>query len=249
MQLLSNIKSYFENIYLRKLDYASGREFTEDYLKRANPGTTFLDAGCGQGNIRDLLPEDVRYIGIDFFEGDNCEGYQGWQHRPDIVADLHCLPLRDSSCDTLVLLHVLEHLHSPQKAISELARVMKPGARLYIAVPFLHQLHHQPNDYYRFARYSLEHLFKSVGLTTVSIRPTGGYFRSLAHILGRFIPLYKSKKWFIQLLLFPLVMWILFLRWTISSFEYPLDLLDNKQELTCGYLCIASKTIANNVNA
>lgn len=223
------------------LGYASGKQFSDAYIQKAVPGTTFLDAGCGEGKVRDLLPKEVHYVGVDIFQGENSAGYHAWTHRPTIHADLHQLPLSQSSCDVVVLLYVLEHVQSPQKVLGEIARVMKPGAMLFAAVPFVHQVHHAPNDYFRFTKYALEHFFRSVGLTTVSIRPLGGYFRCLGNFLEYFMGLYKDIGWSRRIVLLPLLFWIAVLKYAIKVLEYPLDMLDKSQEFTSGYLCVVRK--------
>ncbi len=85
----------------------------------ANPPST-LNVGCGQIRIADS-------IGIDF--------------DPETVADvIHDLevfpwPFPDRSFDRIVCSHVLEHLRAPWRAMRELTRLARPGARVEIATP------------------------------------------------------------------------------------------------------------------
>src|SRR3990172_4455940 len=106
-----------ERKYLVDLGFASGKEFTKEIIDSVVVGGVFLDAGCGESKFRNLLPDDVQYIGIDVHDGQNREEYEGWHHKPTIVADLHDIPLSSSSCDTVILLHVLEHVQSPQRVL------------------------------------------------------------------------------------------------------------------------------------
>ena len=53
----------------------------------------------------------------------------------DIQADITNLPLENDSFDLIVCLHVLEHVLVDEKAISELFRVLRPGAKALIQVP------------------------------------------------------------------------------------------------------------------
>ena len=235
------LREKLSHIYLDTLGYASGKEYTDAFIQRATSGTVFLDAGCGEGKIRKLLPDGVHYIGVDVFQGESAVGYAGWEHKPDVLADLHQLPLKDSSCDVVILLHVLEHVQSPQKVLNELARVMKAGATLVIAVPFVHQLHHVPHDYYRFSKYALQDLLDHTGLRVQSIRPSGGYFRCLENVLSYFTVIFKSSSLIAKLVLAPLWVWIIALNRVVRIFEYPLDMLGGAQEFTAGYLCLALK--------
>jgi len=45
------------------------------------------------------------------------------------------LPYKDNYFDVVTLFHVLEHVDSEKKAISEVTRVLKPGGTLYLASP------------------------------------------------------------------------------------------------------------------
>jgi SAM-dependent methyltransferase len=238
---LSTIRSKLEDIYLNRLGYASGKQFTETYIQQTQPGMVFLDAGCGEGKVRRFLHEEVHYIGIDLWRGKNPVGYQGWEHRPSVLGDLHHLPFADKSIDTVILLHVLEHVRGPEQVIREIARVMKSGGKLFLAVPFIHQVHHAPDDHHRFTRYALEQLFLSSGLNVLSIRPQGSYFRVLGKLFKDFSLLYKNRTVWRKIMLFPIFVFILFFRKVITLLEYPLDILIDAPEFTVGYLCIVQK--------
>jgi ubiquinone/menaquinone biosynthesis C-methylase UbiE len=47
------------------------------------------------------------------------------------------MPFSDNSYDLVFLIEVLEHVHNPQKALSEIYRVLKPGGTLIFSVPFI----------------------------------------------------------------------------------------------------------------
>ncbi len=76
-------------------------------------------------------------------------------YNADIVGDIHDLPLADNSLDGVICLAVLEHVHNPIRAMEELYRVLRPGGKLLIYVPFLFYYHshgdgHDYGDYWRF---------------------------------------------------------------------------------------------------
>jgi demethylmenaquinone methyltransferase/2-methoxy-6-polyprenyl-1,4-benzoquinol methylase len=49
-------------------------------------------------------------------------------------ADVMSLPYEDQSFDVVMAAHVLEHLPDPQRALSEMIRVLKPGGMVFICV-------------------------------------------------------------------------------------------------------------------
>ena len=54
----------------------------------------------------------------------------------DVQADLTALPFPDAVFDWVIANHVLEHIPDDGAAIAELARVLRPGGRAVIMVPF-----------------------------------------------------------------------------------------------------------------
>lgn len=54
----------------------------------------------------------------------------------DVRADLTALPFADAGFDWVLASHVLEHIADDGAAIAELARVLRPGGRAVIMVPF-----------------------------------------------------------------------------------------------------------------
>lgn len=67
----------------------------------------------------------------------------------DIIADGHLLPFKDETFDAVISEAVLEHVQSPNRVVSEIYRVLKPGGYICIAVPFLQGYHASPHDYQR----------------------------------------------------------------------------------------------------
>ena len=96
-----------------------------------------LDVGCGSG----WLAHQCTDFGASVFAIDiGIEGVRGARDRyTDVryyqVGDLYSLPFVDEKFDALVLSEVLEHLEDIPKALSEAARVLKPGGRIIVSVP------------------------------------------------------------------------------------------------------------------
>jgi 2-polyprenyl-3-methyl-5-hydroxy-6-metoxy-1,4-benzoquinol methylase len=51
------------------------------------------------------------------------------------ASDLHAVALRSETFDTVISCESIEHLERPDLACEELARVLKPGGRLYLTTP------------------------------------------------------------------------------------------------------------------
>ncbi|GAB4394315.1 MAG: class I SAM-dependent methyltransferase [Kiloniellaceae bacterium] len=78
---------------------------------------------CLEPRLR-ALP-NLRYRSLDLFDP-----------AADVQADLCDLPFAAGDLDLILSSHVLEHLPADGPALAELARVLRPGGRAVIMVPF-----------------------------------------------------------------------------------------------------------------
>ncbi len=107
--------------------------FASAIREHAAEDQVMLDAGCGSGRVfRYDLPSRPRLIvGVDL-TGEP----RGNPNIDDAArADLARLPFPNETFDLVISSHVAEHLTKPEAVFAELARVMKPGARLLILTP------------------------------------------------------------------------------------------------------------------
>jgi SAM-dependent methyltransferase len=95
-----------------------------------------------------------------------------YRARPDLFADAAYLPVADSSADTVVILEVLEHLRFPGDALREIARVLRPGGRLLLTMPFLYPVHDAPHDYQRYTVHGLIREMENAGLDVENVQPS-----------------------------------------------------------------------------
>lgn len=97
-------------------------------------GLRVLEVGSGYGDILIYLKSrgcDV--LGIDLSEAAAKKGAEaGVEIRVGNLADMN---LPAASFDVAILCHSLEHVPDPNVELAELARVLKPGGRIHIAVP------------------------------------------------------------------------------------------------------------------
>ncbi len=70
----------------------------------------------------------------------------------DEIVDAHELPYKDDSFDTIIAIEVIEHLHSPNKAINECYRALSENGTLICSIPFMFHVHGDPNDYQRLTK-------------------------------------------------------------------------------------------------
>ena len=96
--MLNARRRELEHSYLVKQGFGSGAEFNEQLVSGLKAGDVVLDAGCGEGGLKQLLPEEVSYIGLDRYIGAQNNEYSSWQMRPSVLGDVHQLPIATGVC-------------------------------------------------------------------------------------------------------------------------------------------------------
>ena len=105
-------------------------------------GAKVLDLGCGEGrHVHHLtMRDDIVSIGLDLNPDDVFKARDAWADMFDrainlTVGDAMRLPFADNEFDAVICSEVLEHLPDWHGAMSEIARIAKPGARIALSVP------------------------------------------------------------------------------------------------------------------
>ena len=97
-----------------------------------------LDIGTGTGRVLELLAPRIRHgLGVDASKAmlalaRSRLAQPGLAHCAVRLADMYRLPLADASFDTAVLQMVLHYAEDPAGAVTEAARVLRPGGRLIV---------------------------------------------------------------------------------------------------------------------
>ena len=155
----------------RLLDIGAGLRIDARYGNRVNPANAWIAA---------LLKKNgVAYVVLDYVD----------TYHPHIVGDIQDLPLPDNSEEGIACLAILEHVENPFKSFAELYRVLQPGGKCLLYVPFLYYYHAEGSyykDYWRFTRDSLQVLTKP--FSQVEIHNVRGAFETWIRLspLGRF---------------------------------------------------------------
>lgn len=124
-------EAFYERQY-RGTDYAANdareeetvalREFIELYGLGDKP---VLEIGCGRGAFQHLAKH---WFGLDL-----APLAGAFVQRPFVAATAEALPLRSESFSGVWTITVLEHVADPERALQEIARVVKQGGVAYLA--------------------------------------------------------------------------------------------------------------------
>jgi SAM-dependent methyltransferase len=134
----------------------------------------------------------------------------------DIVGSVEDIPSEDNRFALIITQEVLEHVENPFRAVQEIARVLKPGGKAYVQLPFMIGYHPCPKDYWRFTHEGIVQLAEQSGLrcieTGVSVGSATGFYRILVEFLAILFSLpvkqsYRGFKAIFSLLFYP-VKWL-----------------------------------------
>ena len=194
-------------------------------------GQIALDAGAGRAQHGRYFAQG-RYLALDSGRGDPSWDYS----RLDVRGDLERLPLRDAAIDRILCMVVLEHTRDPRRVLSEFARVLKQGGRLFMVVPFLWEEHQAPHDYFRFTRHGLRSLMEGLPFRIELLEPVGGIFWVCARRCVNLLALLQGGwRWVLFVPLAP------FLGLLLPVALYFLDGLDRDKSFTLGFRVRAVK--------
>lgn len=104
-------------------------------------------------------------------------------YRPDVVADVTQLPLREASVDRVASNSLFEHVSHPHRIIRESFRVLRPGGVMVVVMPFVIKRHGYPHDYVRLTPQFFQRACREAGFSQVVVDEdaSSGLFNVLHH--------------------------------------------------------------------
>jgi SAM-dependent methyltransferase len=154
----------------RTLDLQAASAWNDLKVELPHAHGDVLDVGAGAQPYRPLLPADARYKAIDIAAAGDQFGYE----VPDTeYFEGGTWPVADDSIDLVLATETLEHVLEPEEFLAEARRVLRPGGRLLLTVPFAARWHYIPHDYWRYTPSSLRHLLEKSGFGAVAVYARG----------------------------------------------------------------------------
>lgn len=105
----------------------------------------------------------------------------------DIVCDAASMPMNDNLYDVVICAEVLEHVRHPEKVLSEVARVCRPGGKVFLTAPFLFPIHADPYDFRRYTDVCWKEMIAEAGLDLIQIQAQGNFYTVLMDMLRMWI--------------------------------------------------------------
>jgi len=154
-----------------------------------------LDVGCGERPYGELFAPHVRrYVGLEYpATSADVLNPNIWKVLGrirgivDLWGDGGRLPFRDACFDTLLGIELLEHVPRPEALLTEFRRVLRPGGKLLLTVPFAAPLHQLPYDYRRFTPGGLRELLARHDFEIEALEPRGNFAAVSGSLLAQYL--------------------------------------------------------------
>jgi len=206
---------YYGNVGLKK--------FIDNHV--ANKDVIAFNLGSGNGDVHPNISN------VDIFKYDNV----------NMTADVLNLPIQDNTVDIIINNSVLEHIPSPEAAVSEFHRILKSGGLVFCFFPFIMGFHASPYDFSRRTIEGMKVLFQNFEI--LEIRNAGGPTSGFLWIFQEYVAILFSFG------IKPLYLAILF---SVMALTFPLKFLDivlarhpMGKNITAGFVVVAKKNRNN----
>jgi len=123
--------------FYRQLYWARKERYAEVIGSLAK-GLRVLDIGCGKGEFRRLLPEDLHVYGLDVSVSALKEARQFYTTALCGLGEQ--LPFVDNAFDMALFIESINYVLDPLECLKEMRRVIRPGGRLLMNTQLLNPL-------------------------------------------------------------------------------------------------------------
>lgn len=130
-----------------------------------------MDFGCGSKPYKALFTHVDEYIGVDY-QG---EGHSHEKEDIEVYYDGKTLPFPDNTFDSILANEVLEHIFNLEDILQELRRVLKPGGKILITIPFAWNEHEVPVDFGRYTSFGMTDLIQRNGFNLLAMEKTTSF--------------------------------------------------------------------------
>ena len=141
-----------------------------------------LDFGCGSKPYKSLFTVS-EYVGTDI----EVSGHDHRTEEIDVYYDGHTLPFADESFDSIFSSEVFEHVFNLPQILDELHRVLRPGGRMLLTVPFVWDEHEIPYDFARYTSFGLKHMLQEKGFVVVQEKKTTSYVSTICQMWAAYV--------------------------------------------------------------
>ena len=153
-----------------------------------------MDFGAGSKPYRQLFHVE-QYVGVDIQES----GHDHTHEDIDVFYDGKTIPFPDQSFDSVFSSEVFEHIFNLDEILNEINRVLKPGGKMLITLPFVWDEHEIPYDFARYTSFGIVHILQQKGFIILHQAKTTPYVSTLfqmwnAYVYQHLFPKHKIAR-------------------------------------------------------
>ena len=109
-------------------------------------------------------------------------------------APLEATGLEDDFADLVLVPNLVHHVRDQDRLFGEMARIVKPGGKVYVFEPMLRELHQVPDDYLRYTPYGIQTVLRESGLQPLDFEVEGGPFSAVAYCWTQALEYFPPEK-------------------------------------------------------
>lgn len=168
----------------KNINYSLRRFFVDEFnfrnVSQLTKGSLVLDLGGNKLKKRG-------YFNVEDYGFNVVYGNYTVEKSPDVQLDATFLPFQDSVYDAVLCIELLEHVYQPDKVLEEIARVLTPGGKLFLTIPFMVPFHADPSDYGRYTEHYLKRLLDEKGFCCIEISKQGYFWAVLLDMIRGYV--------------------------------------------------------------
>lgn len=133
------------------------RSFQEIFAKKYKINGTIVEFGAYKGSSKNFINFMNKSKNSKIIFCDKSTKSTKLSQNEDLEKKIS---IRKNFCDNIILFNVLEHIYDSENALKEIHRCLKKGGKLIGSVPFIHRIHHAPEDFNRYTPQYLNKILK-----------------------------------------------------------------------------------------
>lgn len=89
--------------------------------------------------------------------------------------------LESELADLVLVPNLVHHVADQTALFNEMARITRPGGKVFVFEPTLRELHQIPDDYLRYTPYGMQQIMQHAGLEPIDTKLEGGPFSAVGY--------------------------------------------------------------------
>jgi SAM-dependent methyltransferase len=122
----------------------------------------------------------------------------------DRRASIEATGLPDATADLVLVPNLVHHVADQTALFAEMARITRPGGKIYVFEPLVRELHQMPDDFLRYTPFGMQRTMRGAGLEPGDAELEGGPFSVIAYCWTQALQYFpdeeraERERWFFE---------------------------------------------------